>query len=552
MKKLYSFSIYICVTLIANLIVLPTNAQTANWLWAKSAISPSNATAEGWNTATDAAGNIFATGWFSGSNITFGSITLINNGSHNIFLVKYDPNGNVLWAISAGGAYSDAGYSVSTDPNGNVFLAGYFQSPTITFGSTTLTNNGAQNIFLTKYDPNGNVLWAKSSGGTGDDRAFSVNADTNGNVFITGYFQSPTITFGSSTLTNNGLRDVFLAKYDSSGNDLWAKSAGGTSYDMGNSVSTDISGNVLITGVFYSPTVTFGTTMLTNNGQENIFLTKYDSNGNVLWAKSAGGTTNDGSSSMSTDGNGNVFITGYFVSSTIAFGSDTLTNNGQVDIFLAKYDSIGNVLWAKSAGGPYSDYGYSVNTDGNGNVFLSGSFFNSSITLGSIILAPPAGSVDPMFIAKYSPSGNVLCADALSSGGDDNNGVAIDISGNAYIVGDFEANPFIVGADTLILTGMEDFFIAKYLCAAPLSIDGLNHAAEIFIFPNPTSDQFFIEANSTDKLSVDLYDVNGRHVYSASVSDKENINVATLDNGVYTLTIKTADRVINKKLVILR
>ena len=113
-------------------------------------------------------------------------------------------------------------------------------------------------------------------------------------------------------------------------------------------------------------------------------------------------------------------------------------------------------------------------------------------------------------------------------------------------------NPFVVGSDTLTRTGTENVFVAKYHCSSGnigvAEIDENNN--QLNIYPNPTSDQLFIDANATDKLNVDLYDVNGRHVFSASVKDKSNISVATLDNGIYTLTIKTADRVINKKLVI--
>jgi len=154
-----------------------------------------------------------------------------------------------------------------------------------------------------------------------------------------------------------------------------------------------------------------------------------------------------------------------------------------------------------------------------------------------------------MFIVKYDATGNVLCASALASGGDDQNGVSADRFGNAYIAGDFNSNPFVVGSSTLTLTGSENIFTAKWNCNM-VGINEYNNKQEILIYPNPTSDQFYIETNATDKLTVDLYDVNGRHVFSTSVMDKSNISVATLDNGIYTLAIKTADRVTNKKLVI--
>jgi hypothetical protein len=284
---------------------------------------------------------------FYSPSITFGSYTLTNASADtaDMFLVKYAPNGNVLWAKSAGGTGDDRGYSVATDANGNTFVCGYFQSSSITFGSYTLTNAGYCNIFLVKYAPNGNVLWAKTAGGTGDDEGYSVATDANGNCFVTGLFDSPSITFGSYTLTNAGNWDMFLVKYDVYGNVLWAKSAGGTGDDEGYSVATDANGNCFVTGMFYSPSITFGSYTLTNAGGNigDIFLVKYDASGNVIWAKSAGGTGDDEGYSVATDASGNCFVTGMFGSSSITFGSYTLTNAGGSDIFLAKLSNTNGI-----------------------------------------------------------------------------------------------------------------------------------------------------------------------------------------------------------------
>jgi len=255
---------YFCLFLIS---IISVNAQTPNWQWAKSA--GGTGSAFGLLVSTDAIGNVFMTGYFKSPTITFGTTTLTNAGSNDIFIVKYDATGIVLWAKSVGGAYDDRGQSVSTDASGNVFMTGYFISPTISFGTTTLTNTYASNLysdfFIVKYDSSGNVLWAKSAGGTAYDTGMSVSTDAIGNVFITGIYYSPTITFGITTLTNaNNVADIFIVKYDASGNVLWAKSAGGTGYDEGYAVSTDTSGNVFLTGNFGSPNINFGTTTLTN------------------------------------------------------------------------------------------------------------------------------------------------------------------------------------------------------------------------------------------------------------------------------------------------
>jgi hypothetical protein len=252
----------------------------------------------------------------------------------------------VLWAKSAGGTYSDEGTSLATDASGNVYITGNFVSPTITFGTTILTNesnNGGSDIFIAKYDAFGTVLWAKSEGGTYFDEGTSVATDVNGNVFVTGNFNSDTITFGTNTCTNAGSNDIFIAKYDATGTVLWAKSSGTPNYDRGRSVSTDTNGNVYVTGMFNGAAITFGTTILTNasnNGYNDIFIAKYDAAGTVLWAKSEGGIKGDEGTSLATDANANVYLTGYFQSATITFGTTSLTNAGELDIFIVKYAGI--------------------------------------------------------------------------------------------------------------------------------------------------------------------------------------------------------------------
>ena len=229
--------------------LLPNFGIAQNWLWAKSGFNTGYS--EGLNCATDPLGNVYITGFFTPSSITFGSFTLSSSGGNAIYLVKYDASGNVLWAKSAGGVIADGGTSVATDRWGNVYLTGYFRSPTITFGAYTLTNAGGADIFIAKYDSSGNALWAKSSGGssadgTGDFQGSTISTDASGNAFITGYFNSVTISFGVNTLTNTGGRDVYIAKYDSSGNAVWAKTATGTADDQGMSVSADMAGNVYL------------------------------------------------------------------------------------------------------------------------------------------------------------------------------------------------------------------------------------------------------------------------------------------------------------------
>jgi hypothetical protein len=534
------------------------NCYSQNWLWSRSGDGIGDNVSH--SVCTDSKGELYVTGGFSDS-ITFGSITLTNAGYYDIFITKYDTAGNVLWAKNAGGTNDDEGFSVSTDSSDNVYLTGYFSSSLITFDSITLTNSGGSNVFIAKYDTNGNILWAKSSGGLGVDDGVSCSADIYGNVFVTGWFYS-SITFDSTTLINSGINDAFIVKYDTNGNVLWAKSATGAHDDGGLSVSTDASGNVFFTGIFYSPTITFGSITLTNAGGYDVFIAKYDANGNVLWAKRAGGTGWDEGYSVKADASGNVFVAGYFSSSSISFTNTTLTNAGGYDAFIAKYDANGNVLWAKSAGGINNDVAIAVSVDAGKNIFAIGYFSSPTVIFGSDILTQPVGSSNPMFIVKYDYYGNVLCTSALASGGYIvnsisggyiNNGLVIDPYGNAYVAAEFNVNPFIVGTDSLLQTGSENVFVAKYKCDnydVMTLVNEQRNEGMMSVFPNPTSGIFKVNfRNKTVETKICIYDMLGNCVIDIVSMKNSNmeIDLSKQSKGIYFIEIVSDyERVVNK------
>lgn len=534
-------------------------AQANNWLWVKGAVSGSGPSSycEGYGLCSDANDNAFVTGTFHGPTITFGSTVLSNAGNRDLFIAKYDAAGNVLWAKSAGDWADDLSYSVCTDGSGNVFMTGYFCSPTITFGTITLTNTdptgNTGDVFIVKYDPNGNVVWAQNPGGTSLDMSYAISSDAGGNVIITGYFSSPSLSLGASTLTNTATGNLFIVKYDTNGNIIWARNAGGTSNNWGYSVCTNSIGDIFVTGVYLGggATIIFGSTTLTNAGSDDIFIAKYDANGNAVWAKGIGGTNYEDGKGVCADAAGNVFLTGYFISASISFGASTLTNAGGRDAFIAKYDANGNALWAKSAGGAGVEVGYSISADAGGNIFTTGSFTSASVVFDFITLIPPSGAVDPMYIVKYDPYGNVICASALSSGGDDQNTVTADSFGNAYVSGDFMANPFVVGTDTLPLTGFEDVFIAKYKANCGLeAISELSNDASISVFPNPSNGTFTLNSEITGG-EIFIYDIFGKIVFQSKI----NSSVTTIDlsyqaKDIYLMVVDTDKKSFRQKIII--
>jgi hypothetical protein len=247
--------------------------------------------------------------------------------------------GNLLWAKNEGSTLSDYGRSICTDALNNVYLTGHYGA-SITFGSSTLTNAGNLDIFVAKYDYLGNLIWVKGAGNTGEEVGNGIIVDNSNNVYVTGSFTSPSLSFGNYTLNNTGGYDIYIVKYDGLGNVLWAKSVGSDGDDFGNSITKDSLGNVIVTGNYQSDTLSFGAETIINQGNNDIFIVKYDSLSNIVWAKGAGGAGEDEPWSVHAHSNGDIYIAGYFTSAALNLGPTTLSAAGSYDMFIAKLDDV--------------------------------------------------------------------------------------------------------------------------------------------------------------------------------------------------------------------
>ncbi|MDP8202352.1 MAG: SBBP repeat-containing protein [Candidatus Tenebribacter burtonii] len=239
-------------------------------------------------------------------------------------------------ATQAGGTSADTGFGITIDDSGNSYVTGCFNG-TGTFGSYNIISNGQRDAFVAKIDANGNWQWVTQAGGVYTDIGRGITIDDSGNTIVTGYFVD-TATFGSYPLTSSGYRDIFVGKMNADGNWLWATQAGGNDGDYGNGISIDVYGNSYVIGEFWE-TATFGSYSLTSSGSRDIFVGKMNADGNWLWATQAGGSSNDIGQSITTDAAGNCYVTGFF-NETATFGPYSLTSSGQGDVFVAKIEDI--------------------------------------------------------------------------------------------------------------------------------------------------------------------------------------------------------------------
>lgn len=324
-----------------------------SFLWVKQMGGGSNDQSH--SIAVDYSGSVYFTGSFRATadfDPGVGIANLISDGDRDIFVEKLDANGNFIWAKRMGASAIDFGESIAVDATGFVYISGSF-GESVDFdpgaGTVILTSAGSLDIFIQKLDTDGNLLWAKHSGGAGGDCAQAIAVDTLGNVYSTGSFLE-TADFdpgvGAFILTSVGGQDIFIQKLDANGNFLWAKRMGGiddfdVGGDNGKSIAVDASGNVYTTGEFigtadFDPGIEIAN--LTSPGFFDVFVQKLDSYGNFLWARQIGVDNHAYCNSIVVDASNNLYTTGSFkgiVDFDFGAGNTELTSD-EHDIFVQK------------------------------------------------------------------------------------------------------------------------------------------------------------------------------------------------------------------------
>lgn len=533
----------------------PIQAQTLGWAWADGAGGSEYDSSNG--IATDADGNLFIVGSYLSNTITFGNITLTNQGSSDIFIVKYNADGNVAWANSMGGAYSDYGLGMTTDNDGNVLITGEFSSPTVAFDDVILTNQSGSNYksdyFLAKYDTDGNVLWAKSSGGNERDYGLDVATDATGNVYVTGMYRSDEIVFGSTTFHTDENQNFFLAKYDTDGNVLWARTGEGQSDDNGEAVTVDSSGNVTMVGSTYSPTLTINGNVLTNHGMQDMFIVSYTPDGTYRWAVIEGGTTTETAYGITSDSFDNVYVFSHFESPSITVANNTYNVQGFRNILLVKYATTGDYIWAKSPNGTGWEDAQDIAIDTDNNLYLIGFYNAPTFSMDDETINNTAiNNTQDIYMAKLDNDGNTLWM-KTAGGASDDYGIRIipAVDGSIYITASFTGSNVNFGTTSLTSEGDWDVVTAK-LSEVVSSLEN-DLSQTISIYPNPISRSTQLKTTTNlNNATVTIENIMGKRVVELQHINGHIIplNTNQLAAGCYSLTITNDNKTFIQKLIV--
>jgi len=510
--------------------------------------------------ATDSVGNSVFVGPYT-SSAQFGTFTLnAVSGSQDIYIAKINASGTYVWVSTAGSKAGDGANDVTMDALGNTYIVGTL-GDTAMFGSIKVNPPG----FLAVYNASGVCQWAKS---VPAGYVHKVALDKSGNIYVTGNY-SGTAIFGSTTLTSAGSEDIFIAKYDNSGNPLWANSIGGPNdeYSGPGSVVADKAGNVYVAGV-YLKSANIGTTALavTNSGgQDSVgtFVAKYTTAGNFVWVKqptSAANSTWINDICLNPMGDA-LYVTGSIHGST-TFGTTTLgpvTGSSIYNPFLVKMDTTGSFTWAITAKSSAYGKGTGVAVDTAGNVYCTGYVQSGTFTLGTAGLHP---TTQDSYIARATSAGvwqwgktTGVSVFTYNDGG----AISTDKKGNVYHAARYEGTINLDGHPRT--SSSSGFSWDAYVCmldpTIPSGINELSAFAAISIYPNPVNGNLNIYLNGDElkDVTVNVFDISGRMVYTEKISARAGeantiINTESYSKGMYFVQLVTADEAVTKKIIV--
>jgi hypothetical protein len=544
MKKIF-FTLFLLFT------TLNIFATDFNWVKRFGGMNYENVT----GISRDLAGNVYVSGIFRDTAF-FQSHTLVCSQANTScgFVVKLTEYGDVQWVKDFQPGVTVLDIHVSEQ---SVYLTGGF-SGTVNFDNITLTGvSPGSNFYFLKMNGKGDVQWVKHGKSSNNMHSNKIHSSQNA-IFLAGRY-SNNMNFEGDTLTAHYYSGLFLIKFDAAGNKEWImpihthSSADGIS-----GIVTDENNNIYLSGRF-NVVIRINNDTIPSNGWIDIFVCKLQSTGGLTWLKTFGGNRNDEPGGLGIDSLGFLYMGGEFWSDTLKFGQQVLLNSGSYDIFVAKLDQNGNAVWAKKAGGSSSDRCSSSYTDNFGNTYITGSYA-FDMNIGDTVLNSVQG-ID-IFAAKYNSNGDLVWVRSAGSKGEERGQlITADNSGNAYVTGYFSrtTNDSVYtstfGNHTLNpLNQGGNIFVTRI--GSPLSSVKRNkNQLNVKVYPTLIQKEDFINIElpglEGSEVIARVFDIYGREMYREKIGNEKHIvKVNNFSSGIYILRITEKDKFSSHRFVI--
>lgn len=467
----------------------------------------------------------------SGNIILVGYANASNYYSGNTFIAKYKPSGELEWTKKIYSHGTDVAYSVVTDIYNNIIIVGGF-SERIIFGQDTLYSYDYNyDIYVSKLNAMGDFLWTKSLKGKEYAKGRSVAVDDSSNIYIAGKFEKE-LELDTLSIKSIGDQDIFLSKINSNGNSKWLKRFGGIGhYDECNSVKVT-NKRIYLTGEIGANS-NFDTITSTNENK-NFFISSHDKSGNTIWVRNSYGEDADFDNGYGKDlvigKNGNIYVVGNFGGSII-FENNTITSAGTVDNFVAKYNSQGEFQNVKNIGGGSCD-GLCIKSENE--IFVTGSYWGNE-TFDNYNLTNYGAS--DIFIVKLNSTFNTEWVVNCGGRGNDYPSSIAFYNDNIYTTGYYYGNSgkAVFGTHTLNCNGNPNVFLTKIK-------DGVNNDTKLYnnnilqVYPNPAKD--FIKLSNIKVLSIEIIDMYGKR-FKIQCDNENLIDISDLNSGIYIVNCIT-------------
>lgn len=496
-------------------------------------------------------GDLYTVGFFQGS---LGSLQAI--GGEDAFIAKYNDQGQRIWVKNWGSTGTERLNSVKVTGDTCIYVLGEFSGTFYYYKNNqldSLESKGRLDVLLMKLDSSGQVQWAAGIGGAGNDSGVELGLLPNGNLVLTGYYEQQ-MRWEVTTITVEGGRDAFLAQVDSLGNLSWLKSLGGPGVDEARSLDVDLAGNIYTTGIFRD-LINADTYQATGDLGYDIYMVKYNSQGQAQWLETFGGPTSDQVMTLRVDPQQQIYVAGWYDRSMEIAGT-TLQGVQEEDGFVIKFSAAGQLLWKQRLAGDFDERIYELDFDAQANIYVLGTLDSILVLGGDSLTNRHLNRPTDIFLAKYSPSGTYRWAQAL---GHYYNDFCYDFylkdATTAYITGSFQDTTIYTG-DTLISQADFDVFLAKFELDTTVSIIKIanNHeqttwATSVAVYPNPWvfSSVLSYQLAKAGTIRLQHLTVDGRQqllqeVWQDSGSHQIDIDASTWSSGLHWLLLTTDEQ----------
>ncbi len=540
------------ITILLNCFIYKINGQTCNFV---SSYFGGTQQDEIKSVCVDANKNSYILGntYSTDLPITIGKINDTHSGDYDAFLCKFDSCGILKWCTYFGTSSYDSGEKMTISNDGNIVFCGYTSGVTshTTAGCFQTVNGGGYDCFITKINPNGNIIWSTYYGKNGGDFAFEIKVDNFNNVIIGGTTTSNNLYTTSSSFQQlkQANTDAFIARFDKNGQLKWCTYYGGNSSEDIHALSIDQNYNIIGIGGSYSTNLntSLGAHQTINDGLLDGYIIKLDSNCTRVFSSYLGGSGIDDLWGNAIDVIGNIYISGHTTSTDfdLTLGAYQTTNNGNYDLFVSKFSPLGNLIISTLLGGSQNEVNTRMILSSPTEITLLGKSDSNDFPMIGSPIQPTKGVSYDAIISKLTTINLIPNWTSFYGGnGDEDTWDCVSINNSNFI--------FVGGSNSTNYPTS----LAAYQSTLNMSIDGMftklnignliptsnnnliNSENDILIFPNPTKDK--IKINSELDFAFSCYNLLGENVTNKVTYDDGNyINTSLLNNGVYFLIITT-------------